>query len=184
MSYTTSELIENNICIKCYSQPPRIAQKNLMICTKNCTLHRCTKCGYVQETWLVENYGYDAKDIGNGKETTLILEYLGINDKCPLASGIPNLTLHVIMQALKPVYKKWQKSDEEDWWHGLTFEGRLLDVNIHLLNADNLLPHIDVYECEKDSNGTWNTKTENAVLAFNPNIPKHDMRYRIYEDGE
>ena len=63
MSYTTSELIENNICIKCYSQSSRIAQKNLMICTKNCTLHRCTKCGYVQETWLVENYGYDAKDI-------------------------------------------------------------------------------------------------------------------------
>ena len=182
--FSVGELIENNICIRCYDQPPRIRQENLLICTKNCTLHRCTECGYVQETWLVENCGYDEKDIGDGEETTLILEYLGINDKCPLASSIPNLTIHVIMQALKPVYKEWQKSREEDWWQGFMFEGRTLDVNIHLPNTDSSLPHIDIYVCEKDLNGTWETKTEHPILSFNPDIPTQDIRNRIYEEGE
>ena len=65
-----NERLGENICIKC---------GGTAICKKDCTLHQCKECNYIQEEWLVEHKGYDKKWIG---KESLIGEFLGINIKC------------------------------------------------------------------------------------------------------
>ena len=77
-------------------------------------------------------------------------------------------TPHAIQQAVIPIYKEWQKCQEEDWWEGIDIDGRILDVNICLSNTDTL-PCIDVYECEEIEGSdppAYETKTGNCIASF------------------
>ena len=81
-----------------------------------------------------------------------------------------------IKQAIKPLYEEWKQDhqDETDMWLGLTFEGRVLDVNIYFYDTDDEsnfideFPNIAVYECRFDKDTGWETlTTDPPIISFN-----------------
>mgnify|MGYP003141823031 FL=1 len=83
-----------------------------------------------------------------------------------------------IKQSIKPLYEEWKQDhqDETDMWLGLTFEGKVLDVNIYFYDTDeegnfiDEFPNITVYECEFIEDYGWRTlTTDPPIISFNAN---------------
>ena len=70
MGETFAERLANGICVKCFGDD--------VTCEKDCTLHTCIDCNYVQEKSL-EPACYDMDLIG---KESLINAYLGLNTNC------------------------------------------------------------------------------------------------------
>ena len=70
MGETFADRLATGVCVKCFGDD--------VTCEKDCTLHTCIDCNYVQERSL-EPACYDMDLIG---KESLINAYLGLNTNC------------------------------------------------------------------------------------------------------